>query len=233
MRKIIEILRLHFDHRLSQRQIARSTTASQSTIHLYLTRFQASGLPWPLPESLSEDELQAALFPTPVAKSVSTHRPLPDFPQVSQELRRKHVTMQLLWEEYRAAHPDGYCYSRFCLLFDQWQKNQHPTMRQIHRAGEKLFVDWAGSTIPLLDRETGQRHDASLFLAVLGASSYTYAEATANQQMESWNRRRSTRSCSADPHNSRSCPECASGSESRHRLPSRRSAPPSPRSCRC
>lgn len=186
MRKVLEILRLHFDHRLSQRQIARSTTASQSTIHQYITRFQASGLPWPLPESLSEDELQAALFPTPVAKPLSTHRPLPDFPQVSQELRRKHVTLQLLWEEYRAAHPDGYCYSRFCLLFEQWQKKQHPTMRQIHRAGEKLFVDWAGSTIPLLDRETGQRRDASLFLAVLGASSYTYAEATANQQMENW-----------------------------------------------
>jgi transposase len=187
MRKIRDILRLHFEHQLGQHAIATSVRASQSTVSDYLARFQTTGLGWPLPESITDQALEQKLFPPTVNTSKPDTRPLPDFAHIDNELRQhKHVTLQLLWDEYRASHAEGYSYSRFCRLFEDWAQRQHPVMRQIHRAGEKMFVDWAGDAIPYRDRESGVTCRASLFVAVLGASSYTYAEATADQKLDNW-----------------------------------------------
>ena len=189
MRKLHEILRLHFELKLSQRQIARSSNLGQSTVNDYLARFKRAGLSWPLPAELSEAELESTLFPT-AGQSPATLPPdskLPDWKYIQQELQQhKHTTLQLLWEEYRATHPEGYSYSRFCHHYETWKRQQHIIMRQEHRPGEKMFVDWAGDTIPVQDGETGTPHDASLFVAVLGASNYTYAEAFWNEQLEAW-----------------------------------------------
>jgi len=188
MRKTREVLRLHFDLKLGQRQIARSAQVSQSTVHEYLTRFAASGLSWPLPAEIAETELEAALFsaetktPPPAGR-----RPRPDFVHIHQELQQhQHTTLQLLWEEYRAVQPEGYGYSRFCYHYQQWNKQRDVVMRQQHHPGEKLFVDWAGAKIPIYDPQTGAVHETSLFVAVLGASNYTYAEATWSQELQHW-----------------------------------------------
>jgi transposase len=188
MRKTREVLRLHFDLKLRQRQIARSANLSQSTVHEYLARFAAAGLSWPLPAEMSEPDLEAALFPaSPKPQLVVSVRALPDFGRIHEELQQhKHTTLQLLWEEYRETHPDGYVYSRFCHYYQQWKRQQSVVMRQEHRPGEKLFVDWAGDTIPLHDPHSGGLQPASLFVAVLGASNYTYAEATADQTLPNW-----------------------------------------------
>lgn len=114
-------------------------------------------------------------------------RARPDFASIHQQLREhKHLTLQLLWEEYRQANPDGYRYSRYCYLYQRWRSKLDVALRQEHKAGEKMFVDWAGATIPVYDRHTGIAWHAPLFVAALGASSYTWAEATRNQQMEAW-----------------------------------------------
>lgn len=188
MRKLRELLRLHFDLKLSQRQIAHSINIGQSTVWDYLARFTRAGLSWPLPAELTETELESALFSS-VGKSqqAPTNPKLPDWSYIHQELQQhKHTTLQLLWEEYRATHPQSYSYSRFCYHYECWRRQQNLVMRQEHRPGEKLFVDWAGDKIPLYDRETGTVHEASLFVAVLGASNYTYAEACWNEQLEAW-----------------------------------------------
>ena len=188
MRKLHEILRLHFELKLSQRQIARSSNLGQSTVNDYLARFTRSGLSWPLPAELSETDLESALFPSAgKLPAVPSDPTLPDWKHIQQELREhKHTTLQLLWEEYRATQPEGYSYSRFCSLYACWKHQQNVVMRQEHRPGEKLFVDWAGDKVPLHDRENGALQEASLFLAVLGASNYTYAEACGNEQLGSW-----------------------------------------------
>jgi len=189
MRKLYELLRLHFELNLSQRQIARSSNLGQSTVNDYLARFARSGLSWPLPAGFSEAELESRLFPS-VAKSptIAPADPkLPDWKYIQQELRQhKHTTLQLLWEEYQTAYPDCYSYSRFCSLYADWRRQQDVVMRQEHRPGEKLFVDWAGDKIRIYDRQGGAVHEASLFVAVLGASNYTYAEASWSEQLEEW-----------------------------------------------
>lgn len=188
MRKTREVLRLYYDLKLGQRQIARSVRISQSTVHDYLTRFTASGLNWPLPATLAEAELEERLFPAePDSASSPGRRPMPDLEHVHQELQQHpHTTLQLLWEEYRAAQPDGYGYSRFCYHYQQWKRQHELVMRQEHHPGEKLFVDWAGARIPLHDPQTGAIAEVPLFVAVLGASNYTYAEATRSQELQHW-----------------------------------------------
>jgi len=188
MRKLREVLRLHFDLKLGQRQIGRSANVGQSTVHDYLTRFATAGLSWPLPAEMTEEGLQAALFPPEEkAERRDPERAFPDYAHLHEELKRhKHVTLQLLWEEYRATQPNGYRYSRFCHYYQQWKQRQDVVMRQTHRAGEKLFVDWAGSKLPLIDPKTGEVWEAPLFVAVLGASNYTYAEALPDEAMTSW-----------------------------------------------
>jgi transposase len=187
MRKTREVLRLYFELKLGQRQIARSANLSQSTVHEYLRRFRAAGLDWPLPAEMSEVDLERKLFAADSGAAKPRSKILPDFAAIHEELQRhKHTTLELLWEEYRAAHPDGYGYSRFCHHYQRWKRERDLVLRQEHRPGEKLFVDWAGDTMPVYDPATGEAYPAQLFVAVLGASNYTYAEPAADQRMASW-----------------------------------------------
>jgi transposase len=187
MRRINEVLRLHFELGLGQREIARACTISQGAVHSYLKKAAAAGIGWPLAEGWDEQRLEKALFGEPRVKERSTRRGLPDYRALHEELQRHpDLTLQLAWEEYRQGNPDGYRYSRFCELYQRWRRQQDLTLRQVHKAGEKLFVDWAGATIPVYDRATGKICPASLFVAALGMSSYTYAEATEDQQLTNW-----------------------------------------------
>jgi len=186
MRKIREILRLVIGEGLSRRQTAASTGVPPATIADHLLRARAAGLGWPLPADLDDAQLEARLFARPEPPPARRSRPLPDWPTVRRELRRKGVTLELLWLEYRRDHPDGYGRSWFCGAYRQWAGRLDLVMRQEHRAGERLFVDWAGQTLPIVDPDTGEVRQASLFVAVLGASSYTYAEAFASQALPDW-----------------------------------------------
>ncbi|MFZ5798370.1 MAG: IS21 family transposase [Thermodesulfobacteriota bacterium] len=185
MRKTHEILRLRFGHGLSRREISRSTSVSRSTVADYLLRASAAGLSWPLPEGMDEAALERLLFPS-VTGGTHQARPLPDWPEVQRELRRKGVTLALLWQEYKEKHPDGYQYSWFCKQYEQWQGSIDLVMRQEHRAGEKLFVDYAGMTMGIVDPETGEVKESQIFVAALGASNYTYCEATWSQGLPDW-----------------------------------------------
>ena len=186
MRKIKEGLRLKFEVGLGMRQIARSCSIGLGTAHEYLQRAEASKITWPLGAEWDDDRLEAALFGGP-PRSRPTVLPMPDFADLHrQRQRHPHLTQQLLWEEYRRANPDGYRYSRFCELYQRWRRKQDVVLRQEHKAGEKLFVDWAGTTIPIHDPRGGPVRQAHLFVAVLGASSYTYAEAMPDEQLASW-----------------------------------------------
>lgn len=184
MRKIRDVLRLHAEG-LSKRRIAASLTIGPTSAGEYIRRARRAGLGWPLPADLSDADLERLLFP-PSAQAVAGRRPVPDWNHVYREKRKPHVTLSLLWEEYRAVHPDGYGLSRFCELYRQWEGRLHPTMRQRHVAGEKLFVDYAGTTVEVVDGLTGEVREASIFVATLGASSYTYAEATWTQGLPDW-----------------------------------------------
>ena len=185
MRKIREILRLKWECQLSQRTIARSCRISRSTVSEYVKRAEAAGLSWPLPESLSEEELYRLLF-AEKQPSQPAEKVLPDWKEVRNELRRKSVTLKLLWTEYRERHADGYGYSQFCELYRKWLQKLDPPMRLTHKAGEKLFVDYAGETVPIVNPETGEIIQAEIFVTVLGASNYTYAEAQASQDKANW-----------------------------------------------
>ena len=186
MRKIKEVLRLH-SLGLTQRKIARSCLIGQSTVSEYLKAAEAARLGWAEVADWDEARLSAALAPKAPTRPKQDHRPPPDFAAIHTELRQhKHLTLQLLWEEYRAVHADGYGYSRFCELYQRWRGKQDVVLRQEHRAGEKLFVDYAGQTIPVRNPVTGEIREAQLFVAVLGASSYTYAEATRTQGLGDW-----------------------------------------------
>lgn len=188
MRKLREVLRLRYELKLGYQQIGRSCAIAVSSVHKYLKRAEAAGVGWPLPGDWDEARVEAALFPESVTfRPPRAARAHPDFAAIHQELHsNKHVTLQLLWEEYRQANPDGYRYSRYCYLYQRWRSKLDVVLRQEHKAGEKMFVDWAGATIPVYDRHTGQAWQAPLFVAALGASSYTWAEATRDQQMEAW-----------------------------------------------
>ena len=184
MRKIREVLRLYFAAALSIRAIARSLGTSPSTVGEYLRRAKVAGVSWPVPEALDDAGLERRLFPA--LPSSHTSRPLPDWSEVRRELRGKNVTLALLWQEYKAIHPEGLQYSRFCEQSREWAGKLDLVMRQEHRAGEKLFIDYAGQTVPVVDPETGEVRQAQVFVAVLGASSYTFAEATWTQSLPDW-----------------------------------------------
>ena len=184
MRKIYDVLRLHAGG-LSKRRIAVSLNIGRTAVGDYLRRARRAGLGWPLPEGLSDEDLERLLFPPPPAVSPD-RRPPPDWPALHRELKRPGVTVSLLWEEYRSVHPGGYGYSRFCDLYRDWRGRLNPTMRQAHVVGEKLFVDYAGATMEVIDGLTGEIRTAQVFVATLGASSYTYAEATWTQALPDW-----------------------------------------------
>jgi transposase len=184
MRRIKELLRLKFQVGLADRQIAQSCNMARSTVSEYIKRAIQAGLSWPLPAELDEEELEKRLFRK--AGRPTVNRASPDFKQVHEELRsNKSVTLQLLWQEYRNTEPEGYQYSQFCNLYREWAKHLDVVLRQTHKAGEKLFVDYAGPKVWIADGHGGHS-DASIFVAVMGASSYTYAEATAKQDLNSW-----------------------------------------------
>lgn len=185
MRKIREILRLRHECGRSNREIGQSCGIGGSTVSDYIKRARMAGLAWPLPEELGDGELEQLLFSPPPRTTNS--RPLPDFHEVHKELQsRKSVTLDLLWQEYKEQHPDGYQYSWFCQRYRTWSARLDVVMRHEHRAGEKLFVDYAGQCVDIIDPLTGEISKAQVFVAVLGASNYTYAEATMSQQLEDW-----------------------------------------------
>ena len=187
MRKIKEVLRLRFGLSLGQEEIARSCSIAQATVHRYLERAATAGLTWPLPDEYDDQRLNELLFPTRPIYPPSTPRPGLDFADVHRQLQKnKHVTLQLLWEEYRETQPGGYRYSRFCELYRRWSRNQDVVLRQDHKAGEKMFVDWAGPTVAIHDHKTGDGAPASIFVAVLGASTYTFARAALGQHLSNW-----------------------------------------------
>ena len=185
MRKIREVLRLALGEELSRRQASAASGVPLTTVNDYLRRAASAGLKWPLPGELDDAGLEVLLYP-PTAPSVVS-RPAPDRDRVHKELRRKGVTLQLLWVEYREACPDGYGYSQFASLYRQWRGTVDVTMRQAHVAGEKLFVDFPGNTVPVWDRRTSEvALRAELFVAVMGASNYLYAEAFPSQELLYW-----------------------------------------------
>ena len=181
------ILRLITAEQLSVREAARRTGKAPSTVRATLGRCRAAGLNWPLPEELGDAGLEERLYGKGGAKPGPARRTEPDWASIHRELKRKHVTLSILWEEYIAQQPDGLRYSRFCELYRTFAAKLPVVMRQTHAAGEKLFVDYAGDTVPVvMDRLTGEWRPAQIFVAVLGASSLSYAEATWTQSLPDW-----------------------------------------------
>jgi len=185
MRKIREVLRLHWDQGLSDRQIATSCGIARSSVKEFLLRAQRAGLSWPLTEDLDDGTLEARLFPPAIPVSLKD-RPAPDWQEIHSELRKPKVTLQLLWYEYKERYPEGYQYSQFCELYRRWAKKLDFCLRQEHRAGEKVFVDFAGQKIPITNSETGEITRHPLFVTVWGASNYTYVEACPSEDLPSW-----------------------------------------------
>lgn len=186
MRKIRDVLRLSAGG-MSKRKIAISLGVGATAAGDCVRRARRAGLAWPLPDDLGDEALEVRLFPASAAlAAIKARRPQPDWPAIHRELRRKGVTLQLLWEEHRATHPDGHGYSRFCELYRTWEGRLSPTMRQTHVAGERMFVDYAGTTLEVIDGTTGEVIAVQLFVAALGASNYTYAEATRTQGLADW-----------------------------------------------
>jgi len=187
MRKIHTVLRLHFESGLSRREIAKSQSISYGTVANYLRRAESAGLTWPLPTDMEERELTAALFPERDTSGAQKRFVEPDFARVHLELKSVGMTKHLAWEEYRQIHPDdGYSYSQFCHRYLAWQQRQQRSMRQTHIAGEKIFVDYCGPTVPIVNPHTGEFINAQVFVAVLGASNYTFACASASQKEADW-----------------------------------------------
>ena len=185
MRRIRDLLRLKYAQGLSDRAVARSLGLGKGTVGNYLARARQAGLSWPLATDLDDDSLELLLFPSPTMAS-RLDRPVPDWASMDVELRRPGVTRALLWEEYRAKAPDGFGYAWFCEHFDAWKGRVRPTMRQTHVGGEKVFVDFAGDTIDVIDPGTGEARPMKLFVAAMGASNYTFAEAVASEGLEDW-----------------------------------------------
>jgi transposase len=187
MRQVREILQLKFVGDVSIREIARRAGVAASTVRTTIKRFQAAGLTWPLSEAMTDTALEARLFATAGIKQGHRRQAEPDWAEIHCELKRKHVTLSLLWDEYIERNPEGYRYSRFCELYRNWEGKLSVTMRQTHVGGDKLFVDYAGDTVPVIvDRLTGETRQAQIFVAVLGASNFTYAEATWTQGLSDW-----------------------------------------------
>jgi transposase len=185
MRKIREVLRLTHEHKLSIRQVSKATGVGKTSVGEFVVRAKVIGITWPIPPEISDAELEARLF-TPAGFHQGPTRPVPDWAKVHQELKRRHVTLMILWEEYRAEVSNGHGYSRYCELYAEWKRCLSATMRQTHLAGDKLFVDWAGDKVPIIDQLSGKVHEASIFVAVMGASSYSYSEARWTETLPDW-----------------------------------------------
>ena len=185
VRKIKEILRLKWESGLSNRAIGRSCKLSCSTVSEYVQRAKRAGLSWPLPEGIGEEELYGKLFPER-RKTGEEQKPMPDWKQVHSEMKKRGVTLKLLWMEYRESHTDGYQYTQYCAYYRRWKQQLNPSMRLVHKGGEELEVDYAGMTLSIVNAETGEITQAQIFVATLAASSYTYAEAQSSQTLPNW-----------------------------------------------
>lgn len=182
MRSVLEVLRLRLEAGQSERAVARSVGIARSTVAEYVGRFRASGLSWPLPPDMDEAALEARLFPANAGLS----NVVPDWRLINVELRRKGVTLMLLWEEYATDHGQrAYQCSHFCGLYVEWKRSQRLSMRQVHRGGHRMFVDFSGDPLFIVDA-AGQRKAVRLFVAALGASSMTYACALPDETLPSW-----------------------------------------------
>ena len=185
MRKIRDVLRLTHAMGMSRRLAGEATGIGKTAVGEYVRRAAVAGLSWPIPDEIDDGELERRLFaPADAASRVA--RSEPDWSYIHAELKRRGVTLALLWQEYRAEDSQGYAYSWFCERYGDWKKQISPTMRQTHLAGEKLFVDWAGDTMPVFDPMTGEEYRAHIFVAALGASNYTYAEARWSETLPDW-----------------------------------------------
>ena len=183
IQKLRELIRLSLDVKLSNRRISKILSVSRKTVGNYVRRLKSAGLIYETAKDLGDADLQALLL----SRSAPIRdRPVPDWVEVKNELAKKNVTLMLLWDEYIEKYPEGYAYSRFCGLFRKWNKSLDCSMRQTHKAGEKLFVDWAGTKVPIHDSITGEVHEACVFVATMGASNYTYAEAFWTMELQDW-----------------------------------------------
>jgi transposase len=185
MKKIREVIRLRLSRKASVRQIAAACNIGRTTVSEYLARIEAGGLVWPAAGELGEEELRALLFP-PEPQLPGPARPVPDWQDVHRELSRKGVTLKLLWQEYDERTVRGYSYSRYVRLYRAWQGMTDLRMLQAHKAGEKLFVDWAGQTLGVADPKTGEVRQAHVFVAAMGASQYVFAKVYESEQLKSW-----------------------------------------------
>jgi transposase len=185
MRKVREVLRQRYAFGASERVIAQSLGLGRTAVGEYIRRAAVIGVTWPIPAELDDPALERKLF-APAGYNPPRSKPLPDWAHIHAELRRARVTLALLWQDYRGQHPEGYGYSRFCDLYGEWRRGVTATMRQTHIAGEKLFVDFAGDTMPVFDAVTGEVRDTKIFVAVLGASNYTYVEARFSEGLPDW-----------------------------------------------
>ncbi len=184
MRRIREALRLHLQGDLSYNEVGRVLKISKSVVGKYVSLARVAGVDCAVADGLTDDELEARLYRPALARS--SYQLAPDFGVVHQELKRPGVTLMLLWEEYASANPLAYKYTSFCIKYREFAKAQQRSMRQVHVAGEKLFVDYAGDTVPIVDAATGEITRAQIFVAVLGASNYTFACATPRQTTADW-----------------------------------------------
>ena len=186
MRQLRDILRLRLCAGLSIRQIHHSTRVSVGGVQKVLNRAKALELDWATIETLSDTQLASRFYPTADTR-VSSDFEMPNWVEVHRELQRKGMTKQLLWEEYCQQYPNRcYSHTQYCFHYQQWLSKQKRSMRQVHKAGDKLFVDYAGQTVPIVNRDTGEVHNAQVFVAVLGASNYTYCDATWTQSIPDW-----------------------------------------------
>ena len=185
MRKIRDALRLTHALGMSRRLVGEATGIGKTAVGEYVRRAAVVGLGWPIPDEIDDAELERRLFP-PADAGSSAPGTDPDWSHIHTQMKRRGVTLALLWQEYRGEHAQGYAYSWFCERYSDWRKRITPTMRQTHVAGEKLFVDWAGDAIPVFDPITGIEHGARIFVAALGASNYTYAEARWTETLPDW-----------------------------------------------
>lgn len=188
MRQIRQALRLHLEADLSYAQVARAVGIGKGTVGKFVLLARAAGVDWSVAQTLSDEELEARLYRPAVPRS--SRQLEPDYAWIHQELKRPGVTLQLLWEEYQRDHSNGgkpaYKYTSFCVKYRAWAESLKRSMRQTHPAGERLFVDYAGQTVPVIDAATGEIRRAQIFVAVLGASNYTYSCATATQTAADW-----------------------------------------------
>jgi len=186
MRKLRDILRLRLQAGLSLRQIKDSQRVSLGAVQKITSQAKAQRLDWPAIEQLDDQQLAQLFYPESDTRSSSDFQ-CPDWVGAHKELKHKGMTKHLLWEEYTQAYPNrSYSYPQYCFLYQDWVKKQRRSMRQTHQAGDKLFVDYAGQTMPIVNGETGEVRYAQIFVAVLGASNYTFCEATWTQSLPDW-----------------------------------------------